>query len=112
MEDFLQPQPDSVDDYLYRDAVQRADMNLVRMSLAPDQRTLTFIFDTPTYLEKEAADKLKPFIRRALIYGLGRRKICAPAAAVNPSCPPFYFTLILSNPSPYTPITALCDTKA
>lgn len=68
MEDFLQPQPDSVDDYLYRDAVQRADMNLVRMSLAPDQRTLTFIFDTPTYLEKEAADKLKPFIRRALIY--------------------------------------------
>ena len=68
MEDFLLPKPDSVDDYLYRDAVQRADMNLVRMSLAPDQRTLTFIFDTPTYLEKEAADKLKPFIRRALIY--------------------------------------------
>ena len=24
----------------------------------------------------------------------------------------FYFTLILSNPSPYTPITWLCDTKA
>ncbi len=68
MEDFLMPKPDSVDTYRYRDAVQRADMSLVRMSLSPDNRTLTFIFDTPAYLEKEAADELKPFIRRALIY--------------------------------------------
>ena len=68
MEDFLMPKPDSVDTYRYRDAVQRADMSLVRISLSPDNRTLTFIFDTPAYLEKEAADELKPFIRRALIY--------------------------------------------
>lgn len=68
MEDFLLPKPDSVETYRYRDAIQRADMSLVRMSLSPDNRTLTFIFDTPAYLEKEAADELKPFIRRALIY--------------------------------------------
>lgn len=67
-EDFLMPKPDSVETYHYRDAIQRADMSLVRITLSPDNRTLTFIYDTPAYLEKEAADKLKPFIRRALIY--------------------------------------------
>ena len=67
-EDFLMPKPDSVETFHYRDAIQRADMNLVRITLSPDNRTLTFIYDTPAYLEKEAADKLKPFIRRALIY--------------------------------------------
>ena len=67
-EDFLMPKPDSVETFHYRDAIQRADMNLVRITLSPDNRTLTFIYDTSAYLEKEAADKLKPFIRRALIY--------------------------------------------
>lgn len=67
-EDFLMPKPDSVETYHYRDAIQRADMSLVRITLSPDNRTLTFIYDTSAYLEKEAADKLKPFIRRALIY--------------------------------------------
>ena len=67
-ENFLMPKPDSVETYHYRDAIQRADMILVRITLSPDNRTLTFIYDTSAYLEKEAADKLKPFIRRALIY--------------------------------------------
>ena len=73
-EDFLMPKPDAVDTYRYRDAIQRADMNLTRIILSPDTCTLTFTFNTPAYLEKEAADELKPFIRRALIYEWDGRK--------------------------------------
>lgn len=36
--------------------------------LSKSDATLTFTFTTPDYMEKETADKLKPFIRRPLSY--------------------------------------------
>lgn len=68
VEDFLLPRPDSVSYYKYREAIQQADMPLLQMSLSPDDTTLRITLDTPAMLEKEAADELKPFIRRELIY--------------------------------------------
>ena len=43
-------------------------------SLAADSTTLTFRLSTPRYMEKEAADELKPFIRRHITYVWQRGK--------------------------------------
>lgn len=68
LDDFFVPVPDSVCTYAFRDARRQADMCLLDAALAPDSTTLTVTLATLRYMQKEAADKLKPFIRRALIF--------------------------------------------
>lgn len=67
MADFMLPVPDSADTPRLRDARRQADLLFLRADLAADSTSLTLTLDTPRYMEKEAADELKPFIRRSLV---------------------------------------------
>lgn len=64
--DFLAEVPDTV--YSLRDARRLADILLLKADLSAQSPTLTFTFATPDYMEKEAAEKLKPFLRRPVTY--------------------------------------------
>jgi hypothetical protein len=67
MKDFLSL-PDTVMDYEVRDAGEKADMLLVKADLSAKDNTLTFTFTTTDYMDKEAAEKLKPYLRRPVVY--------------------------------------------
>lgn len=67
MDDFFET-PDSASAYDYNMARMQTDMLLVKADLSPTDNTLTFTLTTPEYMEKETADKLKPFIRRPIVY--------------------------------------------
>lgn len=73
MKDFLSL-PDTVTDYEVRDAGEKADMLLMRADLSAKDKTLTFTFTTPDYMDKEAAEKLKPYLRRPMVYTWGQSK--------------------------------------
>lgn len=66
MDDFFQ----SVDSasYDFINARRQADMLLMQVELSKEAPTLTFTLTTPRYMEKETAEKLKPFLRRSIIY--------------------------------------------
>lgn len=66
LEDFIVEAPDSVDIRKYQEARLQADMLLMKADLSSKDAALTFSFTTPDYMEKEAAEKLKPFIRRPI----------------------------------------------
>lgn len=66
-DDFLSV-PDSVDDNGVRQAMSQADLSLVMAGLSSWNDTLTFTFTTPRYMDKEANETLKPFIRPVLKY--------------------------------------------
>ncbi len=68
MDDFIAPATDTVNVYRYRDARLQADMLLMQADLSGKDDTLTFTFTTPGYMSKEAAEKLKPFLRRPVSY--------------------------------------------
>lgn len=68
MDDFIAEAPDTVDVYDYQAARRQADMLLMKVDLSAKDTALTFTLATPDYMEKEAAEKLKPFIRRPIIY--------------------------------------------
>lgn len=68
MDDYLLAVPDSADTPRLRDARRQADLLFIRAGLAPEGTSLTLTLDTPRYMEKEAAEELKPFIRRSLVY--------------------------------------------
>ncbi len=55
-------------DYDFIDARLQADMTLMKAELSKEDETLTFTLATPEYMEKEAAEKLKPFLRRSIVY--------------------------------------------
>ena len=65
---------DSVDVYEYQAALRPADMLLMKADLSAKDATLTFTFTTPDYMEKEAAEKLKPFLRRPIVYSWNQGK--------------------------------------
>ena len=67
LEDFLSV-PDSLNDNGVRQAMSQADMTLVMANLSSKNDTLTFSFTTPRYMDSEANDVLKPFIRPVLKY--------------------------------------------
>ena len=67
MDDFFET-PDSAVAYEYNHARLQADMLLMKIDLSASDNTLTFTLTTPEYMEKETADKLKPFIRRPIVY--------------------------------------------
>lgn len=68
MNDFILPASDTVDVYRYQNARLQVDMLLMKADLSGKDATLTFTFTTPDYMEKEAAEKLKPFLRDPIIY--------------------------------------------
>ena len=70
--------PDTVDLYDYQDARRQADMLLMKADLSAKDITLTFTFTTPDYIEKTTAEKLKPFLRRPVIYVWKEGKFIVP----------------------------------
>lgn len=78
MDDFIMDAPDTVDLYDYQDARRQADMLLMKADLSAKDITLTFTFTTPDYIEKTAAEKLKPFLRRPVIYVWKEGKFIVP----------------------------------
>lgn len=64
MDDYFEVS-DSID---YGSARAQADMLLAKADFSPKDDVLTFTFTTPDYLEKETAEKLKPFLRRPITY--------------------------------------------
>lgn len=67
LEDFLSV-PDSLNDNGVRQAMSQADMTLVMANLSSKNDTLTFTFTTSRYMDSEANEVLKPFIRPVLKY--------------------------------------------
>ena len=55
--------PDSLQDNRVRPALAKIDMPLLSAELSDNSDTLTLTFTTPRYLDKEAAEVLKPYIR-------------------------------------------------
>lgn len=80
-DDFIAPAPDTVSVYRYRDARRQADLLLTEAALSADDVTLTFTFTTPDYMAREAAEQLKPFVRRPFVYTWNRQQ----ARFVKPS---------------------------
>lgn len=66
--DFLLPATNPEDSIVLDRAVASLDMLLLKADLSQADETLTFTLTTPEYVEKETAEKLKPFIRRTLPY--------------------------------------------
>jgi len=70
-DDFLQ-QPDVETFYLPQDSVteeytlirKKADMHLMKVSLSKDDASLTFIYTTPEYMNKDDMEKLLPYLRK------------------------------------------------
>ncbi|MDR0892410.1 MAG: DUF3256 family protein [Mediterranea sp.] len=67
MGDFLN-RPDSTALYAYDDARRSADMLLMKANFAKEGTDLTLTLTTPAYMATETAEKLKPFLRRPLVY--------------------------------------------
>lgn len=65
--DFLTVAEEPVD-FSVRDAVKQADMLLYTISLSPDKDELTMHFTTPDYMDRETAERLKPYIKGDLHY--------------------------------------------
>ena len=68
LDDFIAEAADTVDVYEYQDARRQADMLLMKADLSAKDATLAFTFTTTDYMGKEAAEKLKPFVRRPIVY--------------------------------------------
>ena len=68
LDDFIAEASDTVDIYEYQDARRQADMLLMKAELSAKDTALAFTFTTTDYMSKEAAEKLKPFVRRPIVY--------------------------------------------
>lgn len=64
MDDYFTPS----DSVAYTTARVQADMLLTKVGLSKTDNVLTFTLTTPEYMEKETAEKLKPFLRRPIVY--------------------------------------------
>lgn len=67
MGDFLNT-PDSADVYEFDEARRSADMLLMKADFNKENTELTVTLTTPDYMSKETAEKLKPFLRRPIVY--------------------------------------------
>ena len=76
--DYIQTMP-TLSDYLPQlneadydiqtlNAVKQADLLLIKMQLSADDNTLVCSFDTPQYMEKNAAQKLTPLLQKPIVY--------------------------------------------
>ena len=68
VEDFLLDMPDSACNYRLRDVRRQADLRLLDATLTATGDSLVFRLGTPSYMEREAAEELKPFICRSIPY--------------------------------------------
>lgn len=67
MGDFLNT-PDSTGIYAFDEARRSADMLLMKADFNKENTELTVTLTTPDYMSKETAEKLKPFLRRPIVY--------------------------------------------
>lgn len=67
MADFLNT-PDSAGVYVFDEARRSADMLLMKADFNKENTELTVTFTTSDYMSKETAEKLKPFLRRPIVY--------------------------------------------
>ncbi|QIU94625.1 DUF3256 family protein [Bacteroides faecium] len=67
MGDFLNT-PDSTGIYAFDEARRSADMLLMKADFNKKNTELTVTLTTPDYMSKETAEKLKPFLRRPIVY--------------------------------------------
>lgn len=67
MNDFLNA-ADSTEIYAYDEARRSADILLLKADFNKDNTELTVTLATPDYMSKEAAETLKPFLRRPIVY--------------------------------------------
>lgn len=67
MDDFLNT-PDSAGVYEFDEVRRSADMLLMKADFNKENTELTFTLTTPDYMSKEAAERLKPFLRRPIVY--------------------------------------------
>lgn len=68
MDDFFTSVPDTADIYRYQEVRRQADMLLMKAELSGKDSSLTFVFTTPDYMEKEAAERLRPYLRNSAGY--------------------------------------------
>lgn len=73
MNDFLSaPDVQNISDstaiYTFDEARRPADILLLQADFNKDNTELTVTLTTPDYMSKEAAEKLKPFLRRPIVY--------------------------------------------
>lgn len=62
--DFFFEAPDSTQSENYRAARVKADMDLMKASLSPQNFMLDFKYTTPDYLDDESAKELEPFLKK------------------------------------------------
>ncbi len=67
LDDFIRAIPDTAS-YAVKDARRQADMLLMKASLSADGNDLTFSFTTPEYMNHEAAEELKPYLKGDVVY--------------------------------------------
>ena len=67
MGDFLNT-PDSAGVYEFDEARRSADILLMKADFNKENTELTLTLTTPDYMSKETAEKLKPFLRRPVVY--------------------------------------------
>lgn len=67
MNDFLNA-PDSTMIYDFNEASRSADILLMKADFNKENTELTVTLTTPDYMSKETAEKLKPFLRRPIVY--------------------------------------------
>ena len=67
MDDFLSA-PDSTDIYAYNEARHAADMLLMKADFTKENTDLTLTLTTSDYMSTETAEKLKPYLRRPIVY--------------------------------------------
>lgn len=68
MADFLKTPTDEEGLNDFHEAIIPADIFLVEAILSPDKPELTYNWTTPVYMQKEAADKLTPYLSHPLVY--------------------------------------------
>lgn len=67
MNDFLNT-PDSTAIYEFDEARRSADILLMKADFNKENTELTITLTTPEYMSKDTAEKLKPFLRRPIVY--------------------------------------------
>lgn len=82
LDDFIAEASDTVDAYAYQDARSQADMLLMKAELSAEEATLAFTFTTTDYMDKETAEKLKPFVRRPIVYTWKRGRFEKPSTSL------------------------------
>lgn len=59
---------DTIGTIRLNEARHQANLLLLKADLSPDANTLTCTFDTPAYMDKEAAELIKPYLSAPVVY--------------------------------------------